>query len=72
MIAVADAAGLETFPVVAMLQNAAVAIRVAAKYPDRVSRMVLTNAYARGRAIRENAAEVPEHDPFIALLSSQV
>jgi pimeloyl-ACP methyl ester carboxylesterase len=70
MIAVADAAGLESFPVVAVLQSAAVAIRLAARHPDRVSRLVLHNAYARGRAIRGGAAEAPEHDPFIALLNS--
>ena len=70
LLAVADAAGLERFPIVALLQNTAVAIRFAARYPDRVSRLVLHNAYVRGRAIRENATEQPEHDPFIALLDS--
>mgnify|MGYP001815105133 CR=1 FL=1 len=70
LLAVADAAGLERFPIVALLQNTAVAIRFAARYPDRVSRLVLHNAYVRGRAIRENATEKPRHDPFIALLDS--
>ena len=68
--AVADAAGIERFPIVAKLQSCAVAIRFAAQYPERVSRMVLHNSYARGRTIRENATELPEHDPFIALLDS--
>ncbi len=70
MIAVADAAGLERFPVVGILQNAAVAIRVAATYPERVSRLVIQNGYARGRARRAEAPAEPEHDPFIALLNS--
>ena len=70
MIAVADAAGLTRFPVVAVLQSAAVAIRAAARYPDRISRLVLQNGYARGRALRKNAPEQSEHDPFIALLTS--
>jgi DNA-binding winged helix-turn-helix (wHTH) protein/pimeloyl-ACP methyl ester carboxylesterase len=70
MIAVADAAGLDRFPVVATLQAAAVAIRLAARQPDRVSRLVLHNGYARGRATRENAPEASESDPFIALLRS--
>ena len=70
MIAVADAAGLERFPVVATLQAAAAAIRLAAKWPDRVSRLVLHNGYARGRATRENAPEDSENDPFISLLKS--
>jgi DNA-binding winged helix-turn-helix (wHTH) protein len=70
MAAVADAAGLDRFPVVAVLQATAVAIRFAARYPGRVSRLVLINPYARGRALRENAPEVSELDPFIALLGS--
>ena len=70
MMAVADAAGLQRFPIVATLQAAAVAIRLAAKWPDRVSRLVFHNAYARGRAIRENAPQDSENDPFIALLKS--
>ena len=70
MLAVADAAGLERFPVVAVLQASAVAIRLAARHPERVSRLVLINPYARGRALRENAPEMSELDPFIALLGS--
>jgi DNA-binding winged helix-turn-helix (wHTH) protein/pimeloyl-ACP methyl ester carboxylesterase len=70
MKAVADAAGLTRFPIVATLQAAAVAIRFAALHPDRVSRLVLHNAYARGRGIRNGAPENAEHDPFIALLGS--
>jgi DNA-binding winged helix-turn-helix (wHTH) protein/pimeloyl-ACP methyl ester carboxylesterase len=70
MKAVADAAGLTQFPIVATLQAATVAIRFAALYPDRVSRLVLHNAYARGRAIRNGAPENAENDPFIALLKS--
>ena len=70
MIAVADAAGLDRFPIVASLQAAAVAIRVAATHPDRVSRLVLQNGYSRGRAKRANAPPEPENDPFISLLNS--
>ena len=70
MKAVADAAGLTLFPIIATLQAAAVATRFAALYPDRVSRLVLHNAYARGRAIRNGAPENAENDPFIALLKS--
>lgn len=70
MIAVADAAGLERFPIVATLQASAVAIRLAAQFPERVSRLVLHNGYARGRAMRENAPEAADTDPFIALLKS--
>ena len=68
--AVADAAGLERFPIVAVLQAAAVAIRFAAVYPERISRLVLHNAYARGRAVRAGSQASQEGDPFIALLRS--
>ena len=70
MEAVADAAGLNRFPIVACLQSCAVAIRFAARHPDRVSRLVLLNPYARGRAMREGAPAETENDPFIALLRS--
>ena len=69
-MAVADAAGLERFPVAAVMQGAAVALRVAARYPDRVSRLGLYNAYARGRLLRGGAPDSPEKDPFIALINS--
>ncbi|MDA7428098.1 alpha/beta fold hydrolase [Primorskyibacter aestuariivivens] len=70
MLAVADAAGLERFPIVGLLQSAPVAIRLAARHPERVSRLVLHNGYARGRAKREQAPPDPDSDPFIALLRS--
>jgi pimeloyl-ACP methyl ester carboxylesterase len=70
MKTVADAAGLVRFPIFATLQAAAVAIRFAAIFPERVSRLVLHNAYGRGRALREGAPDNAEHDPFIALLGS--
>jgi len=70
MKAVADAAGLDRFPIVATLQACAVAIRFAGRYPERVSRLVLNNPYARGRALRDAALPEPESDPFIVLLRS--
>ena len=62
MKAVADAAGLERFPIVAVLQNAAVAARFAARYPERVSCMVFWNAYVMGRAIRAKLDGSPPAD----------
>jgi DNA-binding winged helix-turn-helix (wHTH) protein len=70
MLAVADAAGLDRFPIIATLQAAAVAIRLAARHPERVACLVLHNSYTRGRALREAAPEATENDPFIALLRS--
>lgn len=66
--AVADAAGLDRFPILANLNSAAVAIRYAAEYPDRVSRLVIQEGYARGRAVRDGGTGTSEGDPFFALL----
>jgi pimeloyl-ACP methyl ester carboxylesterase/DNA-binding SARP family transcriptional activator len=46
--AVIDATGLTRFPIFAMSQGCAVAIAYAARYPERVSRMILFNGFARG------------------------
>ncbi|HET9494658.1 MAG TPA: alpha/beta fold hydrolase [Chloroflexia bacterium] len=46
--AVVEAAGLARFPLFAMSQAGAVAVAYAARHPERVSRMVLHGAYARG------------------------
>lgn len=49
---VVDAVGLERFPLLGVSQGGAVAVAYAARHPDRVSRLVLCGAYARGRAVR--------------------
>lgn len=49
---VAEAAELDRFPLLGVSQGAAVAIAYAARYPDRVSCLVLAGAYARGRLVR--------------------
>lgn len=48
MEAVVDAAGLERFPIFAISQGGCVAIEYAARHPERVSRMILLNSFARG------------------------
>lgn len=68
LTAVADAAGLDRFPILANLNSAAVAIRFAAENPDRVSRLVIQQGYARGRAMRGGAPTSAQSDPFVALL----
>lgn len=45
---VADAAGLARFALLGMSQGGAIAIEYAARHPQRVERMVLYGAYARG------------------------
>nr|WSZ18861.1 alpha/beta hydrolase [Streptomyces canus] len=62
--AVADAAGLDRFPLLGVSQGSAVAVAYAALRPERVSHLILTSAYARGQQIRagsdaeRDAAEV--------------
>lgn len=46
--AVVDAAGLDRFPLVAMCHGGPIAIEYAARHPERVTRLVLLGAYARG------------------------
>lgn len=50
---VVDELGLERFTLFGMSQGAAVAIAYAARYPERVSHLVLLGAYARGRLHQE-------------------
>ena len=57
---VVNAAGLDRFPLLGVSQGGAVAVAYAARHPDRVSRLILTASYARGRQIR--AADDAERD----------
>ncbi len=50
--AVADAAGLKRFPVIAFSQGGAVSIAYAARHPERVSRLVICGGFATGRLKR--------------------
>lgn len=49
---VVDAAGLDTFSLLGMSWGGALAIRYAARHPQRVSRLVLFDAFARGPLAR--------------------
>ncbi len=51
--AVADAAGFERFPVVGFCHGGPIAIAYAARFPQRVSCLVLCGTYAQGRAKRD-------------------
>jgi DNA-binding winged helix-turn-helix (wHTH) protein len=55
MEAVADAAGLERFPIYAVRQSVPVALALAARRPDRVSRLILLNGLVRGSTARGEA-----------------
>lgn len=49
---VVDAAGYDRFPLLGVSQGAAVAVEFAARYPERVSALVLYGGYVHGRAVR--------------------
>lgn len=49
---VVEALGLERFPLLGVSQGGAVAVAYAARHPERVSKLILCGAYARGRAVR--------------------
>jgi pimeloyl-ACP methyl ester carboxylesterase/DNA-binding CsgD family transcriptional regulator len=50
--AVVDCLGLDRFPLIGMSQGGAVAIAYAVRHPEKVSRLVLLGAYARGALVR--------------------
>ena len=54
---VVEALALERFPLLGVSQGGAVAVAYAARHPERVSRLVLCSAYARGRAVRAVSEE---------------
>jgi class 3 adenylate cyclase/pimeloyl-ACP methyl ester carboxylesterase len=54
METVADAAGIERFPVVGFSQGCAVAIAFAVRHPERVARLVLYGGFAAGPMRRQN------------------
>ena len=49
---VVDSVGLDRFPLLGMSQGGAVAVAYAVRHPERVTRIVLVGAYARGRLAR--------------------
>ena len=64
--AVVEAAGLVRFPLLGISQGGAVAIEYAARHPERVSRLVLYGAFARGRLNR--GVSQAEHEALVTLL----
>lgn len=62
---VLDAAGWEKTALMAVSGGAHTAMRLAARYPERVSRLILVGGYVTGRALRSNAP-----DPMRTLLEA--
>lgn len=65
LAAVVDAAGLERFALLGISQGGAAAICYAARYPERVSELVICGGYARGRGRRGAAVEQREEDELL-------
>ncbi len=63
--AVADAAGLERFALLGMSQGGGVSIVYAARHPERVTHLVLLDAFARGSLVRR--PEPAQHEVIDAM-----
>ena len=66
--AVANAAGLDRFPLVALSQGVPVALRFAARNPARVSCLVLYGGYAEGRALRDGGLSNDAAEAMMTLM----
>jgi pimeloyl-ACP methyl ester carboxylesterase len=66
--AVANAAELDRFPLIALSQGVPVAVRFAAKYPERVSCLVLYGGYTEGRALRDGGQSSEAADAMLTLM----
>ena len=64
---VADAAGLDRFPLLGISQGAAVSIEFAARHPERVSRLILFGGYAAGWRHTATPEEVREREAVMVL-----
>lgn len=66
--AVADAAGLDRFPIFAASQGVPVAIAFAVRCPARVSGLVLYGGYAQGRSVRGTLEETRNADAILTII----
>jgi DNA-binding SARP family transcriptional activator/pimeloyl-ACP methyl ester carboxylesterase len=65
--AVADAAGLERFPLLAISQGCPVAVEFAVRHPERVSKLVLYGGYACGWRKRDDPTLVAQREAMLTL-----
>jgi pimeloyl-ACP methyl ester carboxylesterase/DNA-binding CsgD family transcriptional regulator len=65
---VVDAAGLQRFPLLGMSQGGPLAVRYAARHPERVSGLILLGTYARGRLARDPSREQLEEFETVCTL----
>jgi pimeloyl-ACP methyl ester carboxylesterase len=66
--AVIDSLGLERFVLLGLSQGAASAITYAVRHPERVSRLILYGAYARGRNRRGNPDDIALGETVLAMM----
>ena len=65
---VVAAAGLDRFPLLGISQGGAVAIAYAVRHPEKVSRLILYGAYARGWARRDSPEEIEQRQAQLTLV----
>ncbi len=65
--AVVDTLGLDRFPLLGISQGAAVSIEFAARYPERVSKLILFGGYPAGWRVGADAATIAEREAVITL-----
>ena len=65
---VADALGLDKFILMGTSRESHQAIYFAAKYPKRVSKLIIQNGYVDGRVLRNGTAELDTEDALLALM----
>lgn len=70
LAAVADASQLEKFPIFAASQAVPVAITYAAKFPERVSHLILYGGYAEGRAFRQPSQCDADEQTVLSLIKA--
>jgi len=66
-IAVVDDAGLEKLDIFGMSHGVLVAIAFAARYPERVRRLVLVGGYAEGFGVRADPEEIQRRETLLNL-----
>lgn len=65
---VADAAGVDRFPLLGISQGCAISIRYAAAHPERVSGLILYGGYAQGRRKRGSQEAIDEAEAQLAII----
>ncbi len=68
--AVVDALGLESFPLLGVSQGCAKAVAFAARFPERVTKLILLGGYARGWRCRDEPDSIVVGEARCALIRS--